>query len=171
MKKSGLVFALWLVGTSVALFVWGFSSYGYFDQDNRWLGNTMPVTLPVSTLTHVPQKQWLLVHIRAEGCRCNRLADAHIETFDTDFAGQLIHVFMTVAEAEQAGLVVPATPMVVLFDTKSVKAEAHLQYAGPYASGPLCSVDNSVLPSLLNETIKPAGAWFNGNIKACRCVT
>ena len=173
-RIAWLVFTLWLVISSVLLWTWAFADYGYFDEHNDWIGFEPPTILTTEQLDTEQldtegEAQWLMVHVRTHGCRCNAMADAHKPAFEKKFAGQLRHVNRSPAQLQQLGISVPATPMVVLLKYEPDEGWK-LGYAGPYASGPLCAVENSFLPALLSGTVRPAGVWLNGNTKACRCL-
>ncbi|HLV47476.1 MAG TPA: DUF6436 domain-containing protein [Aliidiomarina sp.] len=172
LKLPLAVFVIWVVASSVYLYVWAFTDYGYFDEQNQWLGLTEMAPAQTKLLTYfdlsevASVNQRLLVHIRETGCRCNAYADQHADDLLADVQGQ--QITLTVAEANALNISVPATPMVAVFQLK--ESTAKLIYAGPYASGPFCSADDSFLPAVLGGGLDISGPWLNGGVKACRCV-
>lgn len=163
---------LWVVASSVYLYVWGFSDYGYFDQHNNWLGLTDVTTQQAALLEHLEQVKGLkagqrvLVHIRQPGCRCNTYAERHTQDLLAGIEGA--QITLTVHQAKALQIPIPATPMVAVF-VLADHEQLELVYAGPYASGPFCAADDSFLPAVLDGSIDMSGPWFNGGVKACRC--
>lgn len=172
LKLPLLVFVLWVVASSIYLYVWAFTDYGYFDEQNQWLGliKTTPEQAKLVAFLDTSEplriNQRLLVHIREQGCRCNAYADQHANDLLTGIEGQ--QVTLTVEEAEALNIPIPATPMVAVFQL--TKNTAELIYAGPYASGPFCAADDSFLPAVLGGGLNISGPWLNGGVKACRCI-
>ncbi|MCO4320195.1 DUF6436 domain-containing protein [Aliidiomarina quisquiliarum] len=164
-----LVFVLWVVGSSVYLYIWAFSDYGYFDKNNQWLGLT---EINIASEVESEQQQSLIIHIRQPGCRCNSYADQHANDLLAGVKSK--QITLSVTEAKGLNIPVPATPMVAVFSYEQLSSELDpdkltLVYAGPYASGPFCAADDSFLPAVLDGSIDMSGPWFNGGVKACRC--
>lgn len=159
-----LLFGLWLVLVSVALYRLSFTDYGEFDPEFSWLGlrtelNAKQFDLPASP-------DWQLVHVLAKSCRCSALAEQHISELSTALnLAPTQHFYRNAAEVAEAGLTLPAVPAVLVFNA------GKLVYAGPYASGPQCSASDSFLPALLRGELALPAAWLNGETKACRCLT
>ncbi|MDX3773534.1 DUF6436 domain-containing protein [Chromatiaceae bacterium AAb-1] len=172
------VFLIWIAVTSYFLYdtVWG--NYGLFDEKRQWATvaalNLTPQDIQLETSAGLQ-----LVHVFSAGCSCNRYTAAHIAeltsalTADTLTADSLtadslttdnLQAVISVETLAAAGLAVPATPMALIFE------HGRLIYAGPYATGPLCSVDNSLLADILSGRQILAGLWLNGETKACRCI-
>ncbi|RTE87622.1 MULTISPECIES: DUF6436 domain-containing protein [Gammaproteobacteria] len=163
-KKIILVFVLWVGVTSAGLYFWALSDFGYFDEGSVWLGQT---SFPLEQLEPTEDQGWLVVHIRKPNCRCNILADRHQQT--VEWPANVTHLTLTEEQARELGLQVPAAPMLVMAQMNDTRLRA--RYAGPYASGPLCSANNSFIPEVLAsaESQQTDMLWLNGNVKACRC--
>ncbi|WP_404401022.1 DUF6436 domain-containing protein [Idiomarina seosinensis] len=154
-KKNWLswtVIAVWLIATSVFLFWWRFADFGIFDQQSEWLDQAP---------SRVNVTGDVIFHVRS-GCLCDPLADRHdklIQQYD-----QYQQRRVKPAEMEALGIPVPATPMLVIVE------QGKVIYSGPYATGPTCSPEQSFLPQLLDSERRITTPWYNGNVKACRCV-
>lgn len=160
---SSVLFILWIVSVSAALFHLSFTNYGEFDPEFKWLGlhdsiNGQQLTLP-------PSSGLQLVHVLDPSCSCSALAEQHIATLNQQLAlDNNQHFYRTAAEVDAAGLPIPALPAVLVFKA------GRLLYAGPYASGPQCSAADSFLPALLRGELQIPATWLNGETKACRCL-
>lgn len=158
-----LLFLGWLAFSSVLLYRFGFAHYGTFDDKQLWRFDSAGITLSQLSIPQVDG--WQVVHVLDTTCGCTRLAKAHAgmfkELYQLPAAQQL---YRSPAELAAAGFVLPAVPAVLLFD------QGKLVYAGPYASGPLCSTNNSFITSLLSGQTQLEGLWLNGESKACRCL-
>lgn len=154
---------LWVIPLSVMLYRLPQKQYGIFDVTGVWQqANTFrPVSVTQLGITASLNTQ--LVHVLAPDCRCTQYARQHISDLQHSSA-DILHYHRSAEELMLAGFQVPATPMVMLF------RQGQLIYAGPYASGPLCSVKDSILNLLMTQQFRLAGTWFNGETKACRCV-
>lgn len=160
---AGIVFVCWLLSSSLILFRFGFSHYGVFDPTQQWAWQSQSLNLQQVGLT--PIEGWQLIHVLDGSCGCSRLARQHVSLLQQDFnltAQQ--QFFLTAAQLAAAGFNLPAVPAVLLFE------DGQLRYAGPYASGPLCSPGNSFLTALLAGYTALPGTWLNGETKACRCL-
>lgn len=148
-----LLLAVWLIATSIFLFWWRFQDFGVFDPKSQWLDRA-PLTAPVAGK--------VIIHVRA-GCFCDLLAQQHqpLLAAHEDYEQRTL----TPQAVEALGIPVPATPMLLIVEAGAVI------YAGPYASGPMCSPDNSFIPQLLGSTRNIQAPWYNGNTQACRCTT
>jgi len=166
---AGWVFALWLILTSVFLYIWALADYGYFDESSLWLGE---VHFPLSASDFPDLKaqgeeaQWLFVHVSEAGCRCNKRTERHIEDLNLP-AQSYTEISLTRVEAERLGWTIPATPLLIVASGNRHNLSA--RYVGPYASGPLCSSENSFIPSVMQNSMAES-LWLNGNVKACRCL-
>lgn len=157
------LFISWLLFSSVLLYRFGFAHYGTFDPKQYWQFNPAGLTLSALAVPVLPG--WQVVHVLDSHCGCSRLAKPHAELFRELY--QLSpeqQQYLSAAELAAAGFTLPAVPAVLLFDN------GKLMYAGPYASGPLCSTNNSFLTSLLSRDTQLGGLWLNGESKACRCL-
>lgn len=158
-----LLFSVWLVFSSVGLYRLGFSHYGVFDPQQLWLGQGQQLTL--ANLNIDASFDWQLVHVLVSECVCSRLARKHLLALDESLAQQDVRQhFRSANELAAAGFTLPAVPAVLVFQ------DGQLKYAGPYASGPLCSSTNSFLPALFSGQRQIPGTWLNGETKACRCL-
>lgn len=149
--------------SSVALFRFGFSHYGEFDPQQQWSAAAPQVTL--AALQIQDATGWQLVHVLDSQCGCSRLAQQHVATLSQQLqlSSSQQH-YRSATELAAAGFRLPAIPAVLVFE------HGILRYAGPYASGPLCSASNSFLPALLSGQSRLPGSWLNGEAMACRCL-
>lgn len=156
-----LLFGGWISLGSAALFYLGQRHYGEFAGAERWQVDGLSLTalgLPL-------QEGITLLHVMDDGCPCNYRARGHQRALVQDASlSQLQHHYSSAAVLAQAGFALPATPAVLVF------INGQLQYAGPYASGVLCSVNDSFVIPLITQQVKLPGAWLNGEAKACRCI-
>lgn len=149
--------------SSVALFRFGFSYYGEFDPQQQWSAAAPQVTL--AALQIQDATGWQLVHVLDSQCGCSRLAQQHVATLSQQLQLSVSQQhYRSATELAAAGFRLPAVPAVLVFE------HGILRYAGPYASGPLCSSSNSFLPALLLGQSRLPGSWLNGETKACRCL-
>ena len=158
-----LLFGSWLLFSGLLLYRFGFAHYGTFDERQLWRFDTTGVTL--QQLAIPVEAGWQVVHILDKNCGCSRFANSHVGMFSDLY--QLAaerQLYRSAAELAAAGFTLPAVPAVLLFD------HGKLMYAGPYASGPLCSTNNSFLTSLISRQTQLEGLWLNGESKACRCL-
>lgn len=158
-----LLFVAWLVFSSVLLYRFGFAHYGTFDEKQLWRFDSSGVTLSALAIPEIAG--WQVVHVMDQNCGCSRLAKSHAAMFRELYqlpASQ--QLYRSATELSAAGFTLPAVPAVLLFD------HGKLIYAGPYASGPLCSTNNSFLTSLISRQTQLEGLWLNGESKACRCL-
>jgi hypothetical protein len=151
------ILVIWFLIISALLTWWRFQDYGHFDQHGLWL-DSAPATVNQSSDT----SGGIIYHIRA-GCSCDILADRHRELFDE--LANYRQVTVSPNDIEAMGISVPSTPTLLVVN------DSNVVYAGPYASGPSCSVDNSVVATIFNEQSgNMTTPWYNGSVKACRCV-
>lgn len=154
---------VWVLATAWLLYSMTFANYGEFDPEQRWLGTSQPIQLSQlvpSAGSEVASAGLTLVHVRSSWCSCNPLADAHTETVPDDVAQH----WVTVDTVQAAGFDLPATPAALIFDNDQ------LIYAGPYASGAFCSVEDSLIDAILTGEQALAGTYLNGLVQACRCL-
>lgn len=149
--------------SSVGLYRLGFSHYGEFDPLQQWSATEPRLTL--AALQVADTAGWQLVHVLDNQCGCSRLAQQHLTTLSQELQlSEKQQHYRTAAELAAVGFPLPAVPAVLAFE------HGILRYAGPYASGPLCSSNDSFLPALLLEQSRLPGSWLNGETKACRCL-
>lgn len=156
------VFILWVSATSYFLYdtVWG--NYGVFDNQQQWeTASATELTPGALALPVIDGIQ--LVHVLDEYCQCNRFTEAHISSLGKLLAEPEAQAQVTAAVVRTTGFVVPATPMALIFE------HGKLIYAGPYATGPLCSANDSLLADILSGHKVLTGLWLNAETKACRC--
>lgn len=159
-----LLFTLWLVLVSIALFYFGNKDYGQFDNNQNWQASA-PSTLAIKTLGIMPTTGKQVVHVQQAHCSCNSRTKQHIALFTTDYQLPAEKQFRRkLDQVNAAGLLLPATPAVLIFNN------GKLLYAGPYATGPMCSVTNSLIAPILTGEVNLTGLWLNGEAKACRCL-
>ena len=155
-----IIFICWIVLSSLLLFYLGNRHIGLFSPNLEW-GSP---TLEIQSLGVQPERGFQLVHVFAKRCLCNSRATAHIT--------QLSHELLLTAESQStvspeklavAGFRLPATPAVLIF------SDGKLIYAGPYASGATCAVQDSLIAPILKQQLILPGTWLNGNVNTCRC--
>jgi hypothetical protein len=158
------VFVSWAALTTAALFALGNQYYGVFAAQGNWQ-TIAERELSVDALGLRVSQGFQIVHVRQKGCMCNRQADK----FKTFLAsehnvnkGEQYDVDIT--QLTKLGIALPTSPAVLIFQ------QGKLLYAGPYASGPLCSVDESLITPILQNRITLPGLWLNGEAKSCRCI-
>lgn len=155
-----LLFSVWIILTSAALFYLGQRHYGVFAADNFWHSNNIDVV----ALGITAASGFQLLHVFADGCVCNSRARAHIRQLDTlQIPEDVEQYFFSPAEITSAGFVLPATPAVMIL------SQGKLLYAGPYASGLLCALDDSLIVPILKQQIILPGPWLNAETSSCRC--
>ena len=160
MQLALLLFSVWVVVVSAALFYLGQRHYGVFAPDSKWQSNTFNV----SALGLSATSGFQLLHVFADGCVCNARARAHIRQLDILQVPKGVQQhFFRPAEISAAGFTLPATPAVLIF------LQGKLLYAGPYASGPLCALDDSLIAPILKDKVILPGLWLNAETSACRC--
>lgn len=164
-RSAWAVFCLvWVLATAWLLYSLTFANYGEFDPQQRWLGASQRIQLSdlvAPTEIAGAGSGLTLVHVRSSWCSCNPLADSHTETVPDHVNQQWIS-----AETVQAtGFELPATPAALIFDN------GQLIYAGPYASGAFCAVEDSLIETILTGEQALAGTYFNGLVQTCRCLT
>lgn len=153
-----LLFLTWLLGSALGLYYLTFKDYGEFDPEQLWLGWQAPTDIGQRLDLAADANLVTLVSVREGGCSCNSYVDAHLQQH-----AAVNVVERTPAQLSQLGFVVPASPMAMVFYGQQ------LVYAGPFASGPFCATDNSLIDDIVNQNTRLAGTFLNGLIKACRC--
>ena len=155
-----MLFASWIVITSILLFYLGNRHYGTFASELPW--HSTSISLQDLAITTVEPVQ--LVHVFDEYCACNIRARAHINKLNKNqtTAGIGQH-FVAPATLQALGFVLPATPAVLVF------IDGKLTYAGPYASGVSCAVQDSLIAPILKQELILPGLWLNVNVNTCRC--
>lgn len=154
-----VLFTLWVGLTGAVLYYLTFGNYGEFDPEQDWL--QVQTSPQLNELGFTSTDGLTLIHIRDPYCSCNPLANAHISTVPDDVPQH----WLSADELRDTGFAVPATPMALIFDGDD------MIYAGPYASGPLCSPGNSLIETILHEEQRLAGLYLNGLIRTCRCLS
>lgn len=158
---GALILIAWVAASSAALYYFNFRDYGEFDPQQRWLAADKALQLTDLGITSIDPGQMTLVHVRSPGCSCNTYVQAHI----TDLSGDFKQHTRTLATVTATGFTVPATPLALVFKGNQ------LYYAGPYASGPFCNSEDSLIADLLSGNVNLPGSYRNGLVKACRCLT
>lgn len=160
-----LLLLLWLVASSVLLFRFGQSDYGEFDPHRQLLQH--PVQLvDFIKLSAAKPGETILLHVLDPACRCAALAENHLAQLQPSLQNlpKLRQLALTPFFLQQAGIAVPATPMIV------VLRDQQLIYSGPYASGPACSIGESLLDQVLQQKLQTPASWLNSETAACRCL-
>lgn len=156
------MFLVWVVASTCMLFYAGGRYYGVFSESDSW----HPVSLDAAAFGLSQTSGFQLIHVFEDGCACNGRAQQHIRQLASEAGFTLIEQrFVTPEQIVDSGLLVPATPAVLIFDA------GKLIYAGPYASDPSCSVENSLILPILTQQVMLPGLWLNGESNACRCPT
>ena len=168
LKSQRLGWALllmWFLLTSLLLFRFGKTDYGEFDPKLQL--QQYPKQLPaLLSLSGAGANQTVLLHVLDPTCRCTALAENHLQQLQPTFVAQphLLQKSLTIEQLQAAGIEVPATPLLIMIRNKQ------LIYSGPYASGPACSVNDSLLDAVLQQRISTPGSWLNSETAACRCL-
>ncbi|WP_372625878.1 DUF6436 domain-containing protein [Arsukibacterium sp.] len=155
---------VWVLLASIGLFYFGNQNYGLFAADTDWQQQA-PAEFNLSALNINSNSGFQVVHVQQPQCSCNNKAKQHIALFDRDYQVPVTAQYQrSLIDVAAAGLYLPASPAVLIFDN------GRLIYAGPYATGPLCSVTDSLIAPILLKQVTLPGLWLNGEAKACRCV-
>lgn len=159
---GGSLFVIWLAGSTLAIYLFTFKDYGEFDQRQQWLGWQAPESIAGALGIDSRDEVTTLVTVKEPGCSCNNYLNTHLNQIN--FAHSITRS-LEVAPSfiREAGFVVPATPMAMVFYGDE------LIYAGPFATGPFCAAQDSLLVDLLQRQQTLAGTFLNGLVKACRC--
>lgn len=157
------VLATWLGLSTLLMYRFVFDNYGEFDPNQQWLSNQ--ATPPLTALGFAASSGVTLIEVRQAGCGCNSYLDSHLASLRQSLGKRAFNEHqLSVQEVVAAGIDVPATPMALVYDGNT------LVYAGPFASGPFCAADDSLIENLLRRETRLAGVFFNGQVKACRCL-
>ncbi|RUO31570.1 hypothetical protein CWE12_00800 [Aliidiomarina sedimenti] len=152
----------WLGLSTFFMYRFVFADYGEFDPGQQWLGNQSEPSL--TQLAIQPATGFTLIKVSSASCSCNSYLASHLADLHSGLEQPLEVVERSIAEVEASGLSVPATPMALLYDGDS------LVYAGPFATGPFCASENSLIRDILKRQTRLAGSYLNGLVKACRCL-
>lgn len=160
------IFVAWIVLTSIALFNAGNQFYGEFASNSNWSLRAMSsVQLEISALGIDDNAGIQVVHVLQDGCICNDKTLLHKAEFSNLYQLSPSAQFeRSVKDVAAAGLDLPATPAILIFNANK------LLYAGPYSTGPMCSISDSLIAPILLQQVSLPGTWLNGEAKACRCV-
>lgn len=158
------LFIVWVVAASAGLYYFGNQHYGQFSGDTDWR-NSAAADFNLSALNVDVSPGIQVVHVQQPTCICNSRAEDHIALFASDYQVPVSAQYRRqLADIAVAGFVLPASPAVLIFNN------GRLVYAGPYATGPLCSVSDSLIAPILLKKVRLPGLWLNGEAKACRCL-
>lgn len=161
LRLALLLFSLWIIVVSAVLFYLGQRHYGVFAPEQVWHSRD----IDVSAFGLTASAGFQVLHVFADGCVCNSRARAHIRQLDKQLTPvQTEQYFFSPDQIVSAGFIIPATPAVLIF------SQGKLLYAGPYATGPLCALDDSLITPILQKKIILPGPWLNGETSACRCI-
>ncbi|MEW5681978.1 MAG: DUF6436 domain-containing protein [Pseudomonadota bacterium] len=155
-----LLFAGWIALCSAALFYLGQRHYGEFADAQLWQADN----LSLSVLGLPVEEGVTLLHVMTDGCPCNYRARTHQRVLAQDPSlAEVQHHVINAEVLAQSGFQLPATPAVLVF------INGKLHYAGPFASGPLCALDESFILPILKQRVILPGLWLNADATACRC--
>lgn len=155
-----LLFGAWIILVSALLFYLGQRHYGVFAPDKLWHSSVVDV----AAFGLTPASGFQVLHVFADSCVCNPRAKAHIRQLDKQLLSEQVEkYFFSPDQIVSAGFTLPATPAVLIF------SEGKLVYAGSYASGPWCAVDDSLIAPILQQQVILPGLWLNAEASACRC--
>jgi len=156
---------LWFAASSVLLYRFGQSDYGEFDP-NRQLQLHPAKLSELIRLSSAKPEETIMLHVLDPACRCAALAENHLAELQPALQKQpkLRQLALTPLLLQQAGIAVPATPMIIVIRDQG------LIYSGPYASGPACSVGDSLLDQVLQQKLQTPASWLNSETAACRCL-
>ncbi|WP_213994711.1 DUF6436 domain-containing protein [Arsukibacterium sp.] len=158
------LFVVWVVVASAGLFYFGNQHYGQFAGDTDWQ-NSITAEFSLSALNVNENPGIQVVHVLQPDCICNSRAKEHMAVFADDYQVPVSAQHQrSLADVVATGFVLPASPAVLIFD------DGQLIYAGPYATGPLCSGSDSLIAPILLKEVQLPGVWLNGEASACRCV-
>lgn len=157
---------LWLLTSSVLLFRFGSSDFGEFDPQLQLQQHPKQLAA-LLRLSAANSGETLLLHVMDPACRCAALAENHLQQLQPALAIQpkLRQLALSPHQLQQAGIAVPATPMII------VLRDQKLIYSGPYASGPSCSIGDSLLDQVLRQKLQTPASWLNSETAACRCLS
>lgn len=163
-----LLFASWVLCTSWLLYQSGNQHYGEFDPQRQL--QLQQQQLPAlnrlaAKASSNTASSAVLLHVLDPDCPCSNKAKEHIKQLQAELQDKkLQQIVISVHELEQSGISVPATPLVIYLENQQ------LVYSGPYASGPACSTENSMLTAVLQQQNRLQGSWFNSETWSCRCL-
>lgn len=163
-RLAWVVLVSWLGLSTLAMYVFVFADYGEFDPHQQWLGWQPPEDIGEKLSLADDNDQWSIVHVRGDHCSCNSYLNTHLEDLTRDHAG-VAQLDASIDSLDEYGFIVPATPMAMIFQGQQ------LVYAGPYASGPFCASEDSLISDLLEQRTQLAGTYLQGLVKACRCLS
>lgn len=160
-----LLLLLWLVASSVLLYRFGQSDYGEFDPQRQLQQHPSKLST-LLRLSHATAGETVFIHVLDPACRCAALAEKHLQQLQPSLQNHanLRQFTMTPDQLTQAGIAVPATPMIIV-----LRHQQHI-YSGPYASGPACSIGDSLLEQVLQQKLQTPASWLNSETAACRCL-
>lgn len=158
------IFVLWLGLTSLALFKFGNENYGVFAFDTNWQ-NPALAKFNLTSLGIAESAGIQVVHVKQDNCICNNRAQLHQDQFSQQYnIDETAQFSRSIQQVADVGFNLPAAPAVLIFDS------GVLLYAGPYATGPMCSISDSLIAPILLQQIKLPGPWLNAEAKSCRCL-
>ncbi|RVU33088.1 hypothetical protein EOE67_18195 [Rheinheimera riviphila] len=170
MKLSSLrigwaLLLLWLLASSVLLFRLGQTDVGEFDPQLQLQQHPQQLAA-LLRLSGAGSGETLLLNVLDPNCRCAALAENHLQQLQPTLTKlpKLRQLAFNPTQLQQAGIAVPATPMMIVLRNKQ------LIYSGPYASGPACSIGESLLDQVLQQKLQTPASWLNSETVTCRCL-
>lgn len=152
----------WLLAALAFLWQQNQPYYGTFDPHQQLAA--LPTQLPAEIAEKLPPQQGeQLLAVLDDRCYCSLNARRHLSELSQQ-SGKHIEAW-TVAQLQQVGLRLPATPALLWW------RQGKLWYVGPLAGGAVCSSNNDLLLPLLRGTQHLPDSWRNGETAACRCLS
>jgi hypothetical protein len=157
-----VILTAWVPASLVLLDQFGKSYTGVFDPDDRLWSLTSAYTLLESQFG-LSKSHATVIHVLDENCACYDQTVQHLQYLSQSMPDGVEQIFQSVSDMQQLGIDVPATPMIILMN------EGQLNYAGPYATGPLCTAQTDILLPIVKGDVLLSGPWLNSAAVSCRC--
>lgn len=155
--------SVWI--SSSLLLLWRFATpeYGEFDPQRRLPLLSQQSTLLYQQIVGPNHKGSTLLLISDRRCSCTAAATLHLQQLHAATALPVNQQELSELPASIQKLV-PATPLLLWWQ------QGVLQYAGPPAAGPWCSIEDDVLLPLLAQKQRLPGQWLHSTAQSCRCL-
>ncbi len=163
-KFAVVVLVLWLTSSAAAFYWFFLSHYGVFDEQRLWQQTPLlPQRVQLQLADKLePNQLWQAVLVTDTNCSCSSFAKEHLQRLQQR-QPELQVTELSLSDAEQLGLNIVATPLLLLFQNQQ------LLYTGPLATDLLCSDNASLLDGIISGRSLLPGFWLNGESTACRC--
>lgn len=153
------VLLVWIAASLLGLWFYATPQFGAFDPKQQL--QSWPEQSPLWQQLSLQQSQQLVL-ITEQDCSCSEQARQHVQQLATRY--QVPTQQLSTEQAAQWQIPIPATPLLVWVQ------HGRLQYVGPPARGPNCSMDEDVLGPLLSGAMALPGSWRNSHEQSCRCL-